>query len=225
VRVFVTGATGAVGRPLVAQLVEAGHEVVGTTRSKERADDLRTRWVELVVVDALDGDALAAAVRRARPDAVVQQLTALLKAGAAAAGEREHAATSNLRVEGTRALLRGAPDARMVAQSVAFLTRPDGPGSVGVNARAVRDMVEDVRKAGGSLCATGSSMAPAPGTTARGPRPRRSPRAARRSSGTEGGLWPWLHVDDAASATVAALERREGEMNVCRSRLSLACRL
>jgi nucleoside-diphosphate-sugar epimerase len=136
VRVFVTGATGAGGRPLVAQLVEAGHEVVCTTRSKERADDLRTRWVELVVVDALDGDALAAAVRRARPDAVVQQLTALPKAGAAA-GEREHAATSNLRVEGTRALLRGAPDARMVAQSV------------GVNARAVRDMEEDVRKAGG----------------------------------------------------------------------------
>ena len=203
-RVFVAGATGAVGRPLVAQLVEAGHEVVGTTRRKERADDLRTRWVEPVVVDALDADALAATVRRARPDAVVQQLTALPKAGGAAAGEREHAATSNLRVEGTRALLRGAPDARMVAQSVAFLTRPDGrpvhdedaelfvdgPGSVGVNARAVRDMEEDVRKAGGSLCATGSCMAPAPGTTATGPRPRRSPRAARRSSGTEGACGP-----------------------------------
>ena len=58
-RVFVAGTTGAVGRPLVAQLVEAGHEVVGTTRSEERADDLRTRWVEPVVVDALDADALA----------------------------------------------------------------------------------------------------------------------------------------------------------------------
>ena len=228
-RVFVAGATGAVGRPLVAQLVEAGHEVVGTTRRKERADDLRTRWVEPVIVDALDADALAATVRRARPDAVFQQLTALPKAGAAAAGEREHAATSNLRVEGTRALLRGAPDARMVAQSVAFLTRPDGrpvhdedaelfvdgPGSVGVNARAVRDMEEDVRKAGGVSLRYGFLYGPGTWYHRNGASAQEIAEGRSPLVGDGGGLWPWLHVDDAASATVAALERGEGEMNVC----------
>jgi 2-alkyl-3-oxoalkanoate reductase len=225
-RVFVAGATGAVGRPLVAQLVEAGHEVVGTIRSKERADDLRTRRVEPLVVDALDADA-ALAVRRARPDAVVQQLTALPKAGAAA-GEREHAATSNLRVDGTRALLRGAPDARMVAQSVAFLTRPDG--------RPVHDedaeLFVDGPGASGSTpvrCATWRKTLGRPGVSLRygflyGPGTwyHRNGASAQEIAegrsplvGDGGGLWPWLHVDDAASATVAALERGEGEMNVC----------
>lgn len=64
-KVFVAGATGAVGRPLVARLLETGHDVVGTTRRKDRAADLRTQGVEPVIVDALDADALAAATRRA----------------------------------------------------------------------------------------------------------------------------------------------------------------
>jgi nucleoside-diphosphate-sugar epimerase len=146
-KVFVAGATGAVGRPLVARLLEAGHDVVGTTRREDRAADLRAQGAEPVGVDALDADALATAVRRARPEVIVQQLTALPQAGTAEASD--HAATSRLRLEGTRALLRGAPDPRMIAQSVAFFTRPDGrpvhdedaelfvdgPGSVGVNAR------------------------------------------------------------------------------------------
>jgi nucleoside-diphosphate-sugar epimerase len=160
-KVFVAGATGAVGRPLVARLLEAGHEVVGTTRREDRAADLRAKGVEPVVVDALDADALAASVRRARLEVVVQQLTALPQAGSA--GASDHAATSRLRVEGTRALLRGAPNARMIAQSVAFFTRPDGrpvhdedaelfvdgPGSVGVNALALQEMEADVSRAGG----------------------------------------------------------------------------
>ena len=69
-KVFVAGATGAVGRPLVARLLEAGHEVVGTTRREDRAADLRAKGVEPVVVDALDADALAASVRRARLEVV-----------------------------------------------------------------------------------------------------------------------------------------------------------
>src|SRR3712207_4966488 len=113
-KVFVAGATGAVGQPLVARLLDTGHAVVGTTRRKDRAADLRPQGVEPVIVDALDVDTLAAAVRRARPDVVVQQLTALPQAGTAEASD--HAATSRLRAEGTRALLRGAPDARIIAQ-------------------------------------------------------------------------------------------------------------
>jgi nucleoside-diphosphate-sugar epimerase len=112
-KIFVAGATGAVGRPLVARMLKAGHDVVGTTRRKDRAADLRAQGFEPVIVDGLDADALAAAARRARPDVVVQQLSALPQAGTP--GASDHAATSRLRVEGTRALLRGAPDARMIA--------------------------------------------------------------------------------------------------------------
>ena len=112
-KIFVAGATGAVGRLLVARLLEAGHDVVGTTRRENRAADMRAKGVEPVVVDALDTDALATAARRARPEVIIQQLTALPQTGSA--GARDHAATSRLRVEGTRALLRGVPDARMIA--------------------------------------------------------------------------------------------------------------
>jgi nucleoside-diphosphate-sugar epimerase len=227
VRVFVAGATGAIGRPLVARLLEAGHEVVGTTRSEERANDLRTRGAEAAVVNALDAGALVAAVRRARPEAVVQQLTALPKA--AAAGEQEHAATSRLRVEGTRALLRGAPDARVVAQSVAFLTRPDGrpihdedaelfvdgPGSVGVSARAVRDMEADVTKAGGISLRYGFFYGPGTWYHREGASARDIAEGRAPLVGDGQGRWPWLHVDDAVSATLAALECGEGALNIC----------
>src|ERR1700745_1940080 len=76
-RVFLAGATGAIGRPLVRQLREAGHEVFGTTRSPEKAEMLRALGAEPVVVDALDRGALRGAVIEAHPDAVINQLTAL----------------------------------------------------------------------------------------------------------------------------------------------------
>ena len=76
-RVFLAGATGAVGRPLVRRLIEAGHSVVGTTRSSAKAGDLRGAGAEPVVLDAFDSDALGRAVAAARPEAVVHQLTAL----------------------------------------------------------------------------------------------------------------------------------------------------
>lgn len=228
-KIFVAGATGAVGRPLVERLLEAGHAVVGTTRSEEKAATLRSRGAEAAIVDALDADALSAAVRRARPDVVIQQLTALPQAGASAAGEREHAATSRLRVEGTQALLQGAPNARMIAQSVAFLTRPDGrpihdedaalftdgPGSVGVNARAVGEMEADVAKAGGVALRYGFFYGPGTwyhrdGASAREIAERQTPLV-----GDGQGRWPWLHIEDAVSATLVALERGEGALNVC----------
>jgi nucleoside-diphosphate-sugar epimerase len=226
-KVFVAGATGAIGRPLVARLLEAGHDVLGTTRRKDRAADLRAQGVESVIVDALDAAALAAAARRARPEVVVQQLTALPQAGTA--GASDHAATSRLRVEGTRALLRGAPDARMIAQSFASLTRPDGrpvhdedaelfvdgPGSVGVNARALREMEADVGRAGGLSLRYGFFYGPGTwyhrdGASARGIAEGRIPIV-----GDGQGRWSWVHVDDVVAATMAALERGSGALNVC----------
>ena len=226
-KVFVAGATGAVGRLLVARLLEIGHDVVGTTRREDRAADLRAHGVEPAIVDALDADALAATARRVRPDVVVQQLTALPQAGTA--GASDHAATSRLRVEGTRALLRGAPDARMIAQSFASLTRPDGrpvhdedaelfvdgPGSVGVNARALREMEADVGRAAGLSLRYGFFYGPGTwyhrdGASAREIREGRMPIV-----GDGLGRWSWVHIDDAVSATLAALEHGRGVLNIC----------
>ena len=221
-KVFVAGATGAVGRPLVARLLKASHDVVGTTRRKDRAADLRAQGVEPVIVDAL-----AAAARRARPDAVVQQLTAMPQA--ATVGASDHAATSRLRVEGTRALLRGASYARMIAQSFASLTRPDGrpvhdedadlfvdgPGSVGVNARAVREMEADVSRVGGLSLRYGFIYGPGTWYHRDGASAREIAKGRVPIVGDGQGRWSWVHVDDAVAATMAALEREQGVLNIC----------
>ena len=226
-RVFVAGATGAVGRPLVVRLLEAGHEVVGTTRSEDRAADLRAQGVEPVIVDALDAEALAAAARRAHPDVVIQQLTALPQDGTA--GASDHSATSRLRVEGTRALLRGAPDARMIAQSVAFFTRPDdrpihdedaelfvdGPGSVGLNARALHEMEADVGRADGLSLRYGFFYGPGTWYYRDGAAARQIAAGRMPIIGEGQGRWSWTHIDDAVAATLAALERGRGVLNVC----------
>ena len=77
-RVFVAGATGAIGRPLLRQLVAAGHEVTGTTRSESRAGDIRAAGATAAICDALDADAVREAVEAASPEVVVHQLTDLL---------------------------------------------------------------------------------------------------------------------------------------------------
>ena len=96
-RVFIGGATGAIGRPLVRQLVAAGHEVIGTTRAADRTEGIRADGGEAVVVDALDRDALIDAVRAARPDAVVHQLTQIPDDLNPRKLEEEFAATNRLR--------------------------------------------------------------------------------------------------------------------------------
>jgi len=122
-RVFVAGAWGAVGRPLCTLLVEDGHAVTGTTRSAERAAEMRAAGVEAAVVDVLDAAALEAAVIAARPEVVIHQLTDLPRSAdreALAAGIQR---TGRLRSEGTRNLVaaaRAAGARRLVAQSICF---------------------------------------------------------------------------------------------------------
>jgi nucleoside-diphosphate-sugar epimerase len=125
--VFVAGATGAIGRPLVRMLVEAGHEVTGMTRSEERAESLRATGAAAVVADALDAEAVRAAMVAAEPEAVVHQLTDLPQEFSMRYGYGE---TSRLRTEGTGNLLDGADAAgarRFVAQSIAFVYSPKAP--------------------------------------------------------------------------------------------------
>jgi nucleoside-diphosphate-sugar epimerase len=121
-RVFIAGATGAVGARLLPQLIGCGHEVIGSSRSLERAERLRELGAEPVVLDLLDAAAVRAAVAAAKPDAIVHQATALAGASDFKHFDRSFAQTNRLRTEGTDALLTAARAAgvrRFVAQSFA----------------------------------------------------------------------------------------------------------
>jgi nucleoside-diphosphate-sugar epimerase len=123
-RVFLAGAAGAVGRSLVPQLVRAGHEVWGTTRSQDRADALEAAGATPVVVDAFDRDALSVAVSVAHPDTVMHQLTDLGKVAAGPIPEAVLRANARLREEGTRNLVEAAIASgarRIIAQSIAWM--------------------------------------------------------------------------------------------------------
>ena len=131
-RIFLAGATGVVGKHLIPLLCEAGHVVIGTTRSPGKAEHLRAQGVQSEILDALDRQATVRAVMRARPDAIVHQLTAIPPNLNLRRFDREFALTNRLRTEGTDNLLAAARAAgvrRVVAQSFAGWTyeRAGGP--------------------------------------------------------------------------------------------------
>ncbi|MGI5166864.1 NAD-dependent epimerase/dehydratase family protein [Spirillospora sp. CA-253888] len=214
-KIFLAGATGVVGRQLIPLLVEAGHQVVGTTRRPERAADLSALGADPVVVDALDGAALAVAVAAARPDAIVHQLTDL--------SAEDFAANSRLRIEGTRNLVEAAKAAgveTMVAQSIAWLYRPGETPAVetdpldptlppyeGVAAleEAVAEMPRGVVLRYGALYGPGTWYAPDGAIADR----------VRAGSLALTPAWTsFVHVDDAAAAALAALEWPSGPVNI-----------
>jgi nucleoside-diphosphate-sugar epimerase len=232
-KVFVAGATGAIGRPLVRRLVAAGHEATGMTRSEVRAGKLREAGAEAVVCDAFDAEALREVVVAAAPEAVIHALTALPQRFKPRSDYL--APTNRLRTEGTRNLVgaaRAAGVRRMVAESVGFFYRPEGdwvkdeeaplyadaPGNFAAAAAAVIDLerqvlgaeeIEGVALRLGWLYGPGTYYA-GDGFTAEETRRRRYPVVGK---GT--GTFSFLHVEDAAAAFVAALERGSGAYNVC----------
>lgn len=122
-KIFVAGAGGVIGRRLVPMLREAGHSVVGTTRSTDRAEALRLLGVEPVVVDVFDAEVLTRAVVAAAPDVVIHQLTDLPAAPGTPGFDESRSRNSRLRIEGTANLMAAAKAAgvrRVIAQSVAF---------------------------------------------------------------------------------------------------------
>ena len=128
-RIFVAGASGVIGRVLVGQLVGAGHDVTGTTRSHERTAALEAAGAEPVVVDAFDRHGLIAAVVGARPEVVIHQLTDLTTPPGQAIGDAELSRNARLRQEGTANLVDAVAAAgtrRLIAQSIAWLYA-DGP--------------------------------------------------------------------------------------------------
>lgn len=227
-RVFVAGATGAIGRQLVPRLVGAGHEVHGMTRSESKRTVLRDMGAVPVVADALDADQVAEAVARARPEVIVDQLTAIPSALDMRHFDREFALTNRLRTEGTDYLLSAGQAVgvrRFVAQSVATygmyartggpvkseddpLETDPAPGMRGVLEavahleRAVlqAEWTEGIVLRYGAFYGPGTSMAPG-AQQIEMVRKRKFPVV-----GDGGGVWSFIHVADAAEATVAAVE-------------------
>jgi len=228
-KIFIAGASGAIGQHLVPQLVERGHEVVGTTRSAAKTEALRALGAEPVVLDALDPDAVADAVAKAEPEVVVHQLTALGGRPGFGQVKRALAATNRLRIEGTDHLLAAAHAVgvrRFVAQSNAIWVQraggpvidengdldPEPPKDAQSLVAALRHLEEAVTGIGwadgiairyGSFYGPGTGVEAAPDAVMAGlVRKRRFPIV-----GDGRGVWSWVHIADAASATVAAIER------------------
>jgi nucleoside-diphosphate-sugar epimerase len=219
-RVFVAGASGAIGTPLVRQLIERGHEVVGTSRSPESAERVRAMGAEPVVLDLLDARAVRKAVLEAHPDAIVHQATALANARFSRNLDRTFAETNRLRTEGTDALLAAAREAgvqRFVAQSFASMryaregawvkTEEDPLDSAPVagtretNA-AMRYLDEVVTAAGGVALRYGGFYGADNDGMVEPVRKRQFPIV-----GSGDGVSSFIHLDDAAAATVLALEQ------------------
>jgi nucleoside-diphosphate-sugar epimerase len=221
-RVFVAGGAGAIGRRLVPQLVARGHQVTATTTSAGKLGVVAQLGAEGVVMDGLDAMSVGEAVARAAPDAIVHQMTALSAAHAGRPDLRNpsrfFATTIRLRTEGTDHLLAAADAAgvsRIVAQSFAqsfkggrVLTEEDRPylgtgAAMRKLAEGVLHVEETVVKAGGAALRYGAFYGPgATDDQVELVRKRKFPLVGR---GT--GYFSWVHLDDAASATVLAVEQ------------------
>jgi nucleoside-diphosphate-sugar epimerase len=222
-RVFLAGATGVIGRRLVPMLIAEGHQVTGMTRSPEKANELRAAGAEPVVADALDRAAVDAAVREAQPEAVVHQLTALPQRINPRKIERDFVLNDRLRSEGTCLLVDAAKAAgvrRIVAQSIAFAYAPglpgtlhresdplllDPPKSFRRSANALADLEGTVLGASGIVLRYGYFYGPGTSISSKGSMIEDLARRRLPIVGRGGGVWSFIHIDDAARATVAAL--------------------
>jgi nucleoside-diphosphate-sugar epimerase len=235
-RVFLAGATGAIGKQLVPGLVAAGHEVHGMTRSQSKQAMLEELGAVPVVADALDPGQVADAVGRAKPDVIVHQLTAIGSLDPRHL-DRDFALTNRLRTEGTDHLLSAGHAVgvgRFVAQSngAYFSYAPTGgpvkseedPLSTtpprearGVLAaiRHLEQAVVDARWTEGIVLRYGALYGPGTSMSADGEQFELVRKHKLPLVGDGGGVWSFIHVADAAEATVAAIEHgRRGIYNV-----------
>jgi nucleoside-diphosphate-sugar epimerase len=233
-RVFVAGGSGAIGRRLVPQLVARGHQVTATATSAAKLGLLQQLGAEGIVMDGLDAVSVGEAVATARPNAIVHEMTGLSFAHAGKPNfrhpERFGAVTNRLRVEGTDHLLAAAEAtgvSHLVAQSVATwpanragglvteeeqLPPQELPGKMRLIAEPLRRVEDVVVTAGGAVLRYGAFYGPGGGVEDQIElvRKRRLPIIG---GGT--GYFSWVHVDDAASATVLAVEQKaRGVFNI-----------
>jgi nucleoside-diphosphate-sugar epimerase len=226
-RIFVAGATGAIGSRLVPMLAQNGHEVIGTTRSATKAREVRDLGAEPAVVDGLDRDGVLDAVTRAKPDVIIHELTAISGPFDLKHFDRFFAATNRLRVEGTDNLLAAAHEAgvrRFVAQSYTgwpnartggpvkteddpLVSEPGKDATQSLAAiRHVESAVTSAAYVQGLVLRYGSFYGPGNAVGKGGEiidmlRKRRFPIVG---GGT--GIWSFIHIDDAARATMRAAE-------------------
>jgi nucleoside-diphosphate-sugar epimerase len=226
-RVFLAGASGVIGRRLVPQLVAAGHTVVGMTRRPERAEELRAAGAEPAVCDVFDAEALRRTVVASQPEVVVHELTDLPANLDPRRAKEAYARNDRIRREGTSNLVAAAVAGgarRMVAQSIAFVYRPEGdaiktedapmwddapePFTDSIAAvRQLEDMVTGADGIEGLVLRYGFFYGPGTGYASDGSmaamvRKRRFPVLGKGA-----GVFSYIHIDDAAAATVAAVER------------------
>jgi nucleoside-diphosphate-sugar epimerase len=218
-RVFVAGASGVLGSRLVAQLIDAGHEVIGTYHSPRSAELLRRLGAKPVRVDLLDAGAVREAVLTNNPDAIVHEATALANAKFGRSLDKTFVVTNQLRTNGTDALLAAAREARVrrfVAQSFAPYqyarqggliktendpVDPTPPPHTQQTYAAMAYLEKAVTDFGGIVLRYGGFYGAANDALIGPVRKRLMPII-----GDGGGMFPWIHLDDAAAATVLALE-------------------
>jgi nucleoside-diphosphate-sugar epimerase len=224
-KVFVAGASGVIGRPLVQQLVAAGHQVVGATSKLANAPALEAAGATPVVCDALDAEAVRESVEKAAPQVVVCQLTRLPREYEPR--KIDYGPTNRARAEGGHNLIEAARAAevkRFITQGIAFIYAPEGgmvkdeeaapwtdaPEPFGAGVEAMLDHereatqtpgIEGVVLRYGQFYGPGTYYA-ADGNIAEQVRRRRFPIVGRGQ-----GMFSFIHIDDAASATVASLDR------------------
>ncbi|HBB33248.1 MAG TPA: dTDP-4-dehydrorhamnose reductase [Cyanobacteria bacterium UBA9273] len=232
-KIFVAGATGAIGRPLLDQLLARGHNVVAMTRSQERAQSLAAQGIEpairqslrFAIADVFDPDSVKAAITHAQPEVVIEQLTALPRTYSRESMSAAAPLNTRIRLEGGANVLAAAQAAgvrRYLRQSVAFWGIPgagladeetplsiDASPAVAADARLVTEIerrllesnLEGIALRYGFFYGPGTWFNP-DGDVAQQVRQQQFPIV-----GNGDGVWSWLHIEDAAIATVAAAEQ------------------
>lgn len=235
-RVFLAGATGALGRTLVPMLVDAGHHVVGTTRTEAHAPGLAQAGAEPVIMDGLDADSVMKAITEAHPDIVIHQLTALKKLSNLKKYDEEFALTNRLRTEGTDHLLAAAREAgakRFIAQSFTGWTNPRDGGPIKtegdgldphptaasrqtLNAiRYIEEVVPNATGITGIALRYGGFYGGGTGLGRGGDMLDMVHKRRLPIVGGGTGRLSFIHIDDAARATVQALEHgKAGVYNI-----------
>jgi nucleoside-diphosphate-sugar epimerase len=231
-RVFVAGATGLIGRRAVRLMLDAGHEVSAIARSEESAEELRSDGAGVALADVFDAEQLRGTMALAEPEVVMHQLTSLPDRLDAADAAERFAQHGRVRIEGTRLLVEAAAAvgaARVVAQSIAFAYAPEGdwvkdesaplfldaPAPWGASVGAVAELERQVLEARGMdgvVLRYGALYGPGTwydGTIADAVRAGTMPLI-----GDGAAMQSFLHVDDAASAALAALDSPPGKYNV-----------
>jgi nucleoside-diphosphate-sugar epimerase len=226
--IFIAGATGAAGRALIPLLTKHGHTVTGTSRSAAKAEELRALGAIPAVMDGLDKASVKAAVEEARPDVIVHQMTALSGINTMNI-DKAFETTNRLRIDGTRYLLDAMPaGALFIAASFAgwpyartgglIKTEadpldPEPPKGIRATHAAIRQLEKQTVGAGGIVLRYGGFYGPGTGL---GPDGEQTTMIRKRKIplvGGGNGVWAFLHTDDLATATLAAIEHgKRGEI-------------